>query len=204
MNCNAQTLLQIAGAPSHPSPLDSSALIVIDPQREYVDGLLRLEGIDEAIIEVRRLLELARERNVPIFHVVHHGRQGSAVFDPDGPAVAIIGELAPRDDETIITKALPNAFAATSLHELLRRAGRTELIVTGFATHMCVSATTRAALDLGYRVTLVANGTATRALPNPLSGETIPARIIHEATLAALADRFAIVVADSAALATGP
>jgi hypothetical protein len=69
---------------------------------------------------------------------------------------------------------------------------------------MCVSATTRAALDLGYRVTLVANGTATRALPNPLSGETIPARIIHEATLAALADRFAIVVADSAALATGP
>jgi nicotinamidase-related amidase len=177
---------------------------VIDPQREYVDGLLRLEGIDEAIIEVRRLLELARERNVPIFHVVHHGRQGSAVFDPDGPAVAIIAELAPRDDETIITKALPNAFAATSLHELLRRAGRTELIVTGFATHMCVSATTRAALDLGYRVTLVANGTATRALPNPLSGETIPARIIHEATLAALADRFAIVVADSAALATGP
>jgi len=68
---------------------------------------------------------------------------------------------------------------------------------------MCVSATTRAALDLGYRVTLVANAIATRALPNPLGGETIPARTIHEATLAALADRFSIVVENSASLLAG-
>ena len=125
------------------------------------------------------------------------------MFDPGSAGVAIIEEPAPRDDETIVAKSLPNAFAGTNLHELLHGLGRTELIIAGFATHMCVSATTRAALDLGYRVTLVANAIATRALPNALSGETIPARTIHEATLAALADRFSIVVENSASLLTG-
>jgi len=197
-----QTLLQIAGVPSHPSPVDRSALILIDPQLEYLDGLLPLEGIDAAVSELKKLSKLALERSIPTFYVLHQGRPGAAAFDPEGPHVGIIPQLAPRDDETIIIKSLPNAFAGTNLHELLQDSGRTELIIAGFATHMCVSATTRAALDFGYRTTVVANATATRDLPNPIGGETILARTVHEAALAALADRFAIVVLDTAALET--
>ena len=76
--------------------------------------------------------------------------------------------------------------------------GRRELIVAGFATHMCVSATTRAALDHGYRTTVVAAACATRDLPDPLGG-VIAAETVHRAELAALADRFAVVVPDAAA-----
>jgi hypothetical protein len=47
----------------------------------------------------------------------------------------------------------------------------------------------RAALDLGFRSTVVADACAARDLPSP--GGVIPARALHEAELAALADRFA-------------
>jgi nicotinamidase-related amidase len=73
---------------------------------------------------------------------------------------------------------------------------RKELIVAGFQTHMCVSSTVRAALDHGYRVTLVADACATRDLPDPLGGAALSAEQLHRSTLAALHDRFATVVAD--------
>ncbi|HLO78990.1 MAG TPA: cysteine hydrolase family protein [Magnetospirillum sp.] len=195
-----QTLLQLAGAPLHPAPLDRAALVLIDHQMEYVDGNVRLAGMDAAIDEAAALLALARRHGVPVFHVLHHGRPGGAVFDPNGPGVAVIPTLAPLPGEQTVVKSLPNSFAATDLHARIQASGRTELIVAGFATHMCVSATTRAALDLGYRTTVVAAACATRDLPAP-DGGVVAAHTLHRAELAALADRFAIVVADVSAWA---
>lgn len=195
-----QTLLQVAGAPLHPSPWNAAALVIIDHQEEYRLGGLPLSGLAEAVAELRRLLAAARDHAAPVFHVVHHGRPGGRLFDPVGPMAAILPELAPIDGEVVVRKALPNAFAGTDLEGLVRRTGRTELIIAGFATHMCVSATTRAALDRGFRTTVVAGAVATRDLPDPLSGDIIPAATLHRAELAALADRFAVVVADTAGL----
>ncbi|PWC53576.1 cysteine hydrolase family protein [Azospirillum sp. TSO22-1] len=189
-----RTLLALAGAPLHPSPLDRAALVVIDHQKEYTEGRLPLDGIDAAAAEVGALLALARREGVPVFHIVQHGKPGG-LFDPEGPLSAVIPGLEPLDGEATVVKRLPNAFAGTDLHEQLTATGRSELIVAGFMTHMCVSSSVRAAFDLGWRVTLVAGATATRALPDPLGG-VIPAAAVHRANLAALADRFAVVVAD--------
>ncbi len=200
MTAPPKILLQIAGASLHASPLKSSALILIDHQMEYVTGALPLAGIGAAIAEMGRLLATARRHQVPVFHVVHHGRRGGPLFDPDGSQIAIIPEVSPDPNEPVIVKSLPNAFAGTPLQEHVRDSGRTELIIAGFATHMCVSATARAALDHGYRTTIVAAAVATRDLPDPLGGGVIAADSLHRAALAALADRFAIIVADSTAL----
>jgi isochorismate hydrolase len=96
-----------------------------------------------------------------------------------------------------VVKHLPNSFAGTDLADLLAATGRKELIVAGFQTHMCISATVRSALDHGYRVTLVAAACATRDLPDPLGGAPLSAAVLHRVTLAALNDRFATVVADA-------
>jgi len=189
------SLLAMAGAPLTPSPLDRAALLLIDHQKEYTEGGLPLAGVGEAVAEIAALLALARRSGVPIFHVVHHGRAGGALFDPEGPMSGIIAGIEPLDGEATVVKGLPNAFAGTDLHARIQATGRTELIVAGFMTHLCVSTTVRAALDLGYRTTLVAAGTATRALPDPLGGVQ-PAAAVQRATLAALADRFAVVVPD--------
>lgn len=197
MRNSPKTLLQIAGASLYPSQLQNSAVVPINPQLEYVTGALPLNGINAAVKEASLLLDLARTKRVPIFHVVHHGRPGAAAFDPHGPYVANIPELAPRAGEAIITKSLPNSFSCTELHRLIGETGRSELIIAGFATHMCVSTTTRAALDLGYRCTVVAKATATRDLQHPCKAGVIPAAVVHESNLAALADRFAIIVPDA-------
>jgi nicotinamidase-related amidase len=201
MTLRPKTLLEIAGASLRPSSLERSALVLIDPQLEYVDGAVPLKGIAAAIGEAARLLDLARTKRVPVFHIVHHGRPGAAAFDPQGPHVAIIPDLAPKEGEQVVIKSLPNSFARTDLNRLVQETGRKELIIAGFATHMCVSATTRAALDLGYRSTVVASATATRDLPHPLGRGVASAEIVHEGTLAALADRFAVIVPDTATLA---
>jgi nicotinamidase-related amidase len=185
------TLLQLAGAQPAPAALSESVVVVIDGQREYVDGALPLPGIDSALAEGARLLKRARRTGAPIIHVVHRG--AGPLFNPDTPYFAIAAPLAPDEDERVIEKRLPNAFAGTDLQTVLQATGRKQLIVIGFMTHMCVSSTVRAALDLGYPTTLVSSATATRDLPDGKGG-TIPARVVQQASLAALADRFAILV----------
>lgn len=190
------TLLDAAGASRQPSAWSEAVLVLVDHQREYVDGKLPLSGMPPAVAQCAALLELARRHGTPVIHVVHHGKPGGA-FDPTGPYAAIIEGLTPLDGEQTVVKSLPNSFAGTDLAARLTALGRKELIVAGFQTHMCISATVRSALDHGYRVTLVAAGCATRDLPDPLGGEALAAAELHRVTLAALNDRFATVVADA-------
>ncbi|AIB15313.1 isochorismatase (plasmid) [Azospirillum argentinense] len=198
MSATPKTLLALAGAPATPSPLDTAALLLIDAQREYTEGALPLVGVEAAVAEAARLLERARKAGTPVFHIVHHGKPGGALFNPEGPLSGIVAPLIPLDGETVVVKHLPNAFAGTELDALIRATGRKELIVAGFQTHMCVSSTVRAALDLGWRTTVVDAASATRDLPDGAGG-VIPAEALHRANLAALADRFAVVVKDSRA-----
>lgn len=193
-----KTLLEMAGAPLTPSALSKSAVVLIDCQMEYVDGALALPGARPALAEAKRLVERARKAGAPVIHVVHQGRPGG-LFDLDAPRGKEAPEVAAIAGEAVVKKPLPNSFAKTELDEVLKKTGRKELIVAGFMTHMCVSSTVRAALDLGYRTTVVADAAATRDLPAP-DGGVVDAATLHRAALVELADRFAIVVPDSAKL----
>lgn len=194
------TLLDISGASRTETDIANAAVILIDPQREYDTGVLRLSGMDAAVEGAGRLLDAARSAAIPVIHVLHHGRPGAAAFDPDRAFVQPIAGLEPRKAETVFIKGLPNGFAGTGLRDHLISLGKTEVIVAGFATHMCVSSTVRAALDLGFACTVVANATATRDLWDPASNQVVPAAQVQAANLAALADRFARIVPDTAAL----
>ncbi len=122
-----RTLLSMAGAPAHPAPFDRAALVIVDAQVEYTSGNLPLAGIDAAVAETARLLDLARRHGAPVFHVVHHGPVGSPIFDPQGPGSAIIPAVAPRVGEAVVAKGLPNSFAGTDLHARIQATGRPPL-----------------------------------------------------------------------------
>ncbi len=187
-----QTLLEISRAAYPPARLAEGAVVIVDAQRVYVDGRLPLPGVGPALREIVRLLARARAGGTPVIHVVQHGRPGGAICDPQGPDVAIAAPIEAQSGEPVIVKTLPNSFAGTPLDGTLRGLGRRHLIVAGFMTHMCVSATVRSALDHGYRCTVVAAACATRDLPDGLGG-VLPAEMVHRANLAALADRFAAI-----------
>ncbi|ESR24769.1 cysteine hydrolase family protein [Lutibaculum baratangense] len=188
-----KTLLELAGATPAPAALSESAVVVIDAQREYEEGPIALPAVHAAIAEISALVARARRQGRPVLHVVHRGKAGG-LFDPEAGG-RIIEALKPHDGERVIEKTLPNAFAGTELHEAVKALGVQKLVVCGFMTHMCVSSTVRAALDLGLSSTVVANATATRDLPSQVGGENIGWEALQLASLAALADRFATVVA---------
>ena len=175
-------------------PSRRSSVVLIDCQREYIDGALPLTGVNDALAEGARILAAARAAGAPIVHVIHRGNPGG-LFDPAGPGGEEAQQVAAAPDETIVYKGLPNAFAGTELDEILKGFGRKNMIAIGFMTHMCVSSTVRAGLDLGYGSAVVANACATRDLPDGRGG-VISASTLHQAELAALADRFASVVDD--------
>jgi len=189
----AKTLLQLAGASPAPSRLSESTLVLIDIQNEYFDGPLKLDGAKAAAKAAAKLLHRARKLGTPVVHVRHRGRAGGA-FDLHDKRGQIHDAVEPKKDETVVDKGLPNAFARTTLRAALEAAGNRPIIVAGFMTHMCVSATVRAALDRGVLATVAMDATATRDLPDPAGGEDLPAEAVQRAALAAIADRFAAVV----------
>jgi len=189
-----QTLTELGGgATARPSRLSESVVLIIDAQREYTSGRLPLAGVDDALRQTARLLARARAAGLPVIHIQQVSKPGRGLFDPRGSFVAFAPEATPAAGETVIPKLLPNAFAGTTLDQTLKQCGRKNIIISGYMTHMCVSATARAAFDLGYHTTVIADACATRDLPDG-RGNTLAAAAIHRVALAELADRFSTVV----------
>ncbi len=194
------TMLQMSGLAPTPATMASGVLLIIDAQREYTDGLLPLTGVAAAVDALAVLLDKARKAGAPIVHVRHKGSPTGKAFNPTMTGYEIVKQLTPRDGEVIVDKGLPNAFAGTDLAKHLTATGRKNLIVGGFMTHMCVSATVRSATDNGFMSTIAADTVATRDLPDATGGATVTADAINRITLAALSDRFAWIVPKAAAI----
>ena len=185
------TLRAVSGLSPKPAPLGQSALLMIDLQNTYREGLMRLEGVEPAIREAKALLERARAAGIPIIHVRHDAGAGSP-YDVSAPIGQISDEVGPQGSEAVVTKNFPSAFVGTDLQAQLEKAGVKNVIVAGFMTHMCVNSTARSAFSLGLSPTVVAAATATRDLPGP-DGGLVPAAALQAASLAALGDLFAVV-----------
>jgi nicotinamidase-related amidase len=169
------------------------ALVIIDIQNDYFSGgNMELEGSDAAAANAAKALELFRKQNLPIVHVRHLStRPGATFFIPGSKGADIHRMVIPTDGETVVEKNFPNAFRGTDLQAKLGNAK--ELVVAGMMTHMCVDASVRHAADLGYRLTVLGDACATRS--QTFAGETVPARQVHAAFLAALNGFYAKVIA---------
>ena len=170
------------------------ALVIIDIQNDYFPGgKMELEGAEAAAGNAGRALEQFRSKRLPIFHVRHLStRPGATFFIPGTADVEIHERVRPNSGERVIEKNFPNSFRATDLDQVLKAAGVKELVVAGMMTHMCVDASVRQAADLGYKVTLLGDACATRA--QSFGGESVPARQVHAAFLAALNGFYAKVI----------
>lgn len=168
-----------------------TALVIIDIQNDYFPGgKMELEGADRAAAQAAAALAHFRSHSLPVVHVKHLSvRPGSTFFLPGTAGAEIRDAVRPREGEAVIEKSFPNAFRGTNLQEIL---SVKNLVVAGMMTHMCVDASVRQAADLGYKVTLLADACATRA--QSFAGETVPARQVHAAFLAALNGFYAKVI----------
>lgn len=160
----------------------TTALIVIDMQRDFVEphGFGEALGNDvsllrRAIEPCRRVLDAARDAGLFVVHTreghrpdlsncpaakltrggkTFIGQQGTMgrILIQGEPGHDIIPELYPQAGEPIIDKPGKGAFFATDLHLILQARGITSLIICGVTTEVCVQTTAREANDRGYEV----------------------------------------------------
>jgi ureidoacrylate peracid hydrolase len=168
---------------------DNTALLVVDMQYfdahpDWGEGRtakeLGVEGcfdpyfaqIDDIIPRIQRLLALFRDKEMEVIHLrVAEWTKDSRdvgwkqlvrglIVPSDSREADPLDELAPIDDELVVSKSSSGVFPVTNLDRLLRNMGITTLIMTGTSTGGCVESAVRDAADLGYDVVVVADGCA--------------------------------------------
>lgn len=181
--------------------MNKRATIVVDLQNEYLPtGKLPLVGLDAALVNAARIIAAARAKGELLIHIRHEGVKPNApAFTPGTVGVQIIPAVAPLDREPVVVKNYPNSFRGTQLKELLDAQGVKELVVIGAMSHMCIEATSRAAADFGYPVTVVHDACATMNLE--FDGTAVPAAQVHAASMAALAFGYASITTTDKCLA---
>ena len=177
-------------------------LLIVDIQRDYFPGgAYPLVEPEAAAATARRVLDRFRADGGPVVHLRHVWVAPDATFmRPGTDGVEIHPDVAPAEGEPVIEKAHPNGFIETGLEDRLRSLGADELVVVGMMSSMCVDATVRAAVDLGFDTTVVHDGCAAPDLS--FDNREVPGAAVHAAFMAALADGYAEVVAADELLAS--
>ena len=172
----------------------SQTLVIVDIQRDYFPGgAYPLVGADEAAERAAALLAHQRGSGGRVIHVQHESREeGADMLVPGTPGGEIDPRVAPAAGEPIVRKTFPNAFLETDLHDLIGGVEASDLLIIGMMSSMCVDATVRAAVDLGYTVTVAADACAAPDLH--YDGTRVGGADVHAAFMAALASAYARVV----------
>lgn len=143
------------------------ALLVVDFVRAYTTegAALYAKGVVDAVAATVPLLAAARAARVPvIFTKVEYtpsAIEGGLFVKKvpvlrqlvaGAPLAAIVPELEPRAEETVLVKQYPSAFFGTSLAPALTTLGVDTLVLVGCSTSGCIRATAIDGLSHGYRV----------------------------------------------------
>ncbi|PTQ08255.1 cysteine hydrolase [Sphingomonas oleivorans] len=185
--------------------MTNRALIIVDLQNDYFPGgKFALVGIDAAAANAARLLEAARANGDLVVHIRHEFLGENAPFFAAGSDGAAINKaVINQDGEAIVLKNFINSFRETDLKNILDRNGITDVTIAGAMSHMCVDGITRAAVDFGYKATVVHDAVATRDLA--FNGVTVPAAQVHAAFMAALGFAYATMLStDEYLVASAP
>lgn len=173
----------------------STALIIVDIQNDYFPGgKMELSNPDRAAANAAKVLEWFRYNNKDnIFHIQHIASDpGLGFFLPDTEGVKLHKTVQPLEHESIIQKHFPNSFLKTELASQLIEKGVNKIVVVGMMTHMCIDATVRAAVELGFETTLIQDACATRELS--YQDQVVPAEQVHYAFVSALNGMYANVI----------
>ncbi|MGT2426301.1 cysteine hydrolase family protein [Amnibacterium kyonggiense] len=177
------------------------ALLVIDVQREYVDGSLPIgyPPLEQSLPNVKAAVEAAHGAGVPVVLVRHVDVADSPVFAEGSRGAELHDTVADAAHDLLMVKREVSCFAGTHLAAWLGERDVDTLAIAGFMTQHCDESTARDAADLGLSVEFLSD--ATGALPLTSPGGALSAREVHERTLVVLGSGFASVAPTDAWIA---
>ena len=159
----------------------TTALLVIDIQNTYLEDkdtpeeTARWQPFYQRMREVvipnnARLIEECRRRGVEVIfaRIACHkvdGRDRSLSQKKPGfnylllpknrSDSQIVSDLAPNNDEIVITKTTDSALTGTNLRMILHNMGIKDVVVSGIFTDQCVSSSVRSLVDESFGVVVV-------------------------------------------------
>ncbi|MBT2574894.1 isochorismatase [Bacillus sp. ISL-51] len=125
-----------------------AVLLIHDMQNYFVDAFMKGESpITDAAANISKLKERCRALGIPVVYTAQPGSQDPAdralLTDFWGPGLKsgpyeekVIKELAPDDQDIVLTKWRYSAFKRTDLLNIMRESGRDQLIITGIYAHI--------------------------------------------------------------------
>lgn len=172
---------------------NKTALLIIDVQKGFDDFSWGKRNNSDAEKNIQRLLEFWRSQNRPVIHVQHNSTNPNSKLYPNQAGWEFKEEVLPKMNEPIFHKTVNSAFIGTNLENYLHEQSIVNLVIVGLTTDHCVSTTTRMAANLGFKVFLVENATATFCKTG-INGEKYTAEVIHSVNLASLNGEFCQVI----------
>ena len=173
-------------------------LLLIDLQQGLVEGPAEWGGrsTPNLVENVTYLLKTWRSRKWPILHVQHDD-----IFDATNPIAAIHPETyaihpsaAPLPGEPVFIKNVGSPFVASGLKakvdEIMAADGdgkeKRKIVVIGMDGAQCVNDTTRNGTDLGYKIVVVGDASASYGMEDWTTGKQLSGEDTHKAAMSML------------------
>lgn len=134
---------------------DQAMLVVVDVQTRLLPAMDPTIA-QKTVSNIKTLMEGCSILGVPILATEQYPRGlGETVTD-----------LAGAKEGGLVTKTAFSCCGEASFLEAIKRSGRTQIIITGMETHVCVYQTVLDLLKEGYDVHVVANAVCSRFTEN--------------------------------------
>lgn len=147
------------------------ALLILDMQKYFLDETSHafIPSALAIIPGIKRLARIFSEMNLPVILTRHLNTDNDANLMAQWWKDMItekdeLSEIIPDLDfpgSIIIKKTQYDGFYRTSLENILREKGVTQLVITGVMSHLCCETTARSAFVRGFTVFFPVDGTAT-------------------------------------------
>lgn len=171
------------------------ALIVIDAQQQYFDGMLAIEhpARDQSITKIAQAFDAATAHGIPVVIVQHELPEEAPVFAVGSDEHKLHPEIDQRADRAAkrVSKVLASVFAGTGLTDWLRAEGVDTVTLAGYMTNNCVVGSAVGAEPLGLTVEVLSD--ATGAIPLSNDAGSASAQTVHETLMAVLHSNWAAV-----------
>jgi nicotinamidase-related amidase len=131
------------------------ALIVVDMQVGLLSGAPKHDLLG-VVDRINALSEPVRSQGGKVIWIRHCGKAGDG-FEPHAPGWVFLPKLISSDEDIIVEKTLNDPYVGTSLSDTLARLRPQRVLVTGWATDLCVDATVRSTVSHNYPVVVVSD-----------------------------------------------
>jgi len=130
--------------------IDQSLLLVIDVQEKLASII---HDRDETLRHIAALIKAAGFLKIPVLFT-------EQAPDKIGPTVELLTGLA--GDAPVISKTAFSCYGSSEFNDVLKRFGRSQIIVCGIEAHVCVYQTVAGLLERGLAVEVVGDAISSR------------------------------------------